>query len=271
MVPFNSCQETDRSLCILEYVGMCWDVLKCVEMCWNVLEYVEISMGLLSTASLYDRYTYLYHVTCYTAFVILKRWPQLAQGSLASEAMPSSLDLTVMMMTGPKNMRIYVQNKAGTRTATHTHTHTGWICGWTAWNLFTVSGAGTCRSPDSNHPCALLVALLVAITLYVIVIIAITTDYWRRLLLLLLLLLLLVVVTIICYNLYFFITIVNHSCFYLFLRVLVVSTARRSKASLGRSFPYWWTMTLGVGSWKPLHYFSAHVYMFKEWAQKRPE
>lgn len=93
-------------------------------MCWNVLEYVEISMGLLIHCFTIPP---LYH-DCYVIplFFNLERWPKLAQGSLA-EAMPSSLDLTVTMMTGPRNMKIYAQNKAGTRTDTCTHWLNLWL------------------------------------------------------------------------------------------------------------------------------------------------
>ena len=78
----------------------------------------------LSTALLYHRYTMI--AMLYRFFFNLERWPKLAQGSLA-EAMPSSLDLTVTMMTGPRNMKIYAQNKAGTRTDTCTHWLNLWL------------------------------------------------------------------------------------------------------------------------------------------------
>ena len=60
MVPCNSCKETDSSLCILEYVRMCW----------NVLEYVEISMGLLIHCFTIPP---LYH-DCYVIPLFFQSW-----------------------------------------------------------------------------------------------------------------------------------------------------------------------------------------------------
>ena len=30
---------------VQEYAGMCWDVLECARMCWNVLERAKIVLG----------------------------------------------------------------------------------------------------------------------------------------------------------------------------------------------------------------------------------